>query len=649
MDKIEAIQEYTKAMRMAQKEYKERIQLGKEPYPEVLDVLLPEADSMTSVEIGVIEIPTERIVGTKTAGRISAFTAGFLPLLGVDTEFAYKWVSLCAAHLSDEGIREPIKCYEYLGNFYILEGNKRVSVLKYFGAPRIPGQVIRLLPPVSDEPRIKAYYEFLDFYKSTGIYDIQFHHSGDYAKLLSYLGKDAEEEWTQQERQSFRAGYSYFREAYGSLKTRQIDLLPEEALLLWLHVYPFRDLRQLSRSKLEKALEGLYQDMLTLEQPVQVETQPDTEAKGGILGILRPVAEHLQIAFIHQMAPAKSTWERGHEDGVRHLKRVLQDRVTVRSYYHADTQQQAEQLLEQAVEEGAQVVFTTTPKLSRPTLKAAVKHPKVKFLNCSVDAPYSSMRTYYSRIFEGKFITGAIAGAMSEDDRIGYVGDYPIFGVPASINAFALGAQLTNPRAKIMLRWSCLDGDPMGEFLSEKLQIISNRDISTADGKLRSFGSYGTYLVDENNAFRPLGSPCWNWGKFYEHVVQSILNGAWDRNKDSHHAVNYWWGIDSGVIDVELSENLPEGLKVLAGMLRKGLQKHTIDPFRRKIVAQDGSVKNTGDRTLTPEELLHMDWLCENVDGELPPFEKIKPVAWDMVRELGIYRDEIPLEKEGSL
>lgn len=85
-----------------------------------------------------------------------------------------------------------------------------------------------------------------------------------------------------------------------------------------------------------------------------------------------------------------------------------------------------------------------------------MKYPKVRFLNCSVDQAYSSIRTYYGRIYEAKFITGAIAGAMAQNNRIGYIASYPIFGVPASINAFALGAQMTNPRAQIELRWSCV-------------------------------------------------------------------------------------------------------------------------------------------------------------------------------------------------
>ena len=652
MEQTEAILEYSRALKMGQKSFKELSQKNKEPYPAVLDDILGETDTDTIVDIGVVEIPAELIVGTKTAGRITAFTADFLPLLGPETEFAYKWINLCKAHLSDEGIREPIVCYEYLGRFYVQEGNKRVSVLRYFGAPRIPGTVLRVMPRQSDAPEITAYFEFLEFYKSAGIYAIQFRQTGDYAKLLSYLGKDPGETWTEREQKTFRAYYHYFREAFFEVGGEKLDLLPEEALLLWLQVYPFLELGKFTAQELKKTMQSLWPDMVSIsqEQPVQVETKPDTEGKNSILSMLLPVLpEHLHVAFIHQMDPTTSTWSQGHEEGARHLQRKLGDKVTVRSYYHADTPEQTEQLLELAVADGAQVVFTTTPKLSRSTLRASVKYPKVKFLNCSVAAPYSSVRTYYSRIYEGKFITGAIAGAMADNDRIGYIGSYPIFGVPASINAFALGAQLTNPRAKIELRWSCLPGTPADDFARSGMQVVSNRDIPVAVGKFREFGSYGTYFIDGNGKMIPMGSPCWNWGKFYEHVVNSIFNGAWDRNKESHQAVNYWWGMDSGVIDVELSDALPEGLRVMADMLRKGLQKRTIDPFRRKIVAQDGSVKNPGNRTLSPEELLHMDWLCENVVGELPPFDQIQSFARDMVRELGVYRDEIPLEKEGSL
>ena len=74
------------------------------------------------VNVGLVNIPIHRILGTKTAGRVTAFTPTFRPLLESDTEFAAKWISLCKAHLGDTGITDPIQCFEYLGNFYVQEG-----------------------------------------------------------------------------------------------------------------------------------------------------------------------------------------------------------------------------------------------------------------------------------------------------------------------------------------------------------------------------------------------------------------------------------------------------------------------------------------------------------------------------------------------
>ena len=643
---IQAREEYAAALKAGQREVRELRARGHGTRPAVLDDLLPEIGE-TTVEEGLVEIPADRIVGTKSAGRITAFTPGFLPLLDPESEFAHKWVGLCAAHLSDEGIREPIVCFEYLGSFYVQEGNKRVSVLRHFGAPKIPGYVYRVMPQPSEDPKVRAYYEFLDFYNATGIYDIQFHQPGDYAKLLAHLGKEPGEQWTEREQKTFRAYYQYFRDAFYALGGGALELLPEEGLLLWLRVYPFQDLGKLSATELKKAMYALKDNLLSVEEPVKLETEPVEQKQNLLTKLISAAPEHLHVAFVHPRDPSISTWIIGHEEGVQHLKEVMGHRVTVRSYFHADTPEEAEALLDRAVEKGADVVFTTTPQLSRATLKAAVKHPRVKFLNCSVDAPYSSVRTYYGRVFEGKFITGAIAGALSDNDSIGYIGSYPIFGVPAAINAFALGAQMTNPRAKIQLRWSCLPGNPVEEFRRQNIHVISNRDVPTPDQFHLEGGGYGTYLFDEKGVLVPMASPCWVWGKFYEHVIRSIFEGNWEQDKS--RAVNYWWGMDSGVIDVTLSEHLPEGLHALANILREGLRAGTLDPFRRRLVTQDGTVISDGSRSLTTNELLHMDWLCENVEGSIPPFDSILPYSQAMVRELGVYRDTIPMEKEGHL
>ena len=379
---------------------------------------------------------------------------------------------------------------------------------------------------------------------------------------------------------------------------------------------------------------------------MKVQTKAEDETKASIVSRLVSGIDVLHVALIHQLNPAQSAWVLGHEDGRNHIESVFGDRILVRSYYDANTTEIAEQKIEQAVAEGAQVVFTTAPPLCTATLKAAVKYPKVRFLNCSVDQAYSSIRTYYGRIYEAKFITGAIAGAMAGDDRIGYIASYPIFGVPASINAFALGAQMTNPRAQIELRWSCVAGMPQADFLADGIRVVSNRDTPTQSKMYLDFCSYGTYLMDSRGDLVPLASPVWVWGKFYEFVIRSILSGGWKRDKADTTALNYWLGMDSGVIGVGLSDKLPEGVRQLANLLKTGMEQGFVDPFARKIIAQDGTVKNDGTKRFTPTEVLHMDWLCSNIAGSIPPFEDILPVSQRMVRQLGIYRDSIPPEKE---
>ena len=197
MSRMEAVEEYAKALKEGQREYKECLQQKVDPNPAVLDEILDKDAVESCVSVGLVDIPAQRIVGTRTAGRISAFTPSFRPLLEPDTEFAFKWISLCAAHLGEEGIHTPIECFEYLGNFYVQEGNKRVSVMRHFGAARIPANVKRVQPPLDDSPRVKAYQEFLEFYKLSGMYDVQFTQPGQYAKLLEKTGYPADRKWTE--------------------------------------------------------------------------------------------------------------------------------------------------------------------------------------------------------------------------------------------------------------------------------------------------------------------------------------------------------------------------------------------------------------------------------------------------------------------
>ena len=140
-----AKEDYMKAFKSGKKDYQFRMLRGEKPTLLVLDDIMPEKGSYHEVPLGLVQVPIAQIVGTKTVGRSSSFAGNFMPILRDDTEFASKWINLSESQ-KEEGIRDPIKVYEYMNKFYVEEGNKRVSVMKYFGAVSIPGNVTRIVP-----------------------------------------------------------------------------------------------------------------------------------------------------------------------------------------------------------------------------------------------------------------------------------------------------------------------------------------------------------------------------------------------------------------------------------------------------------------------------------------------------------------------
>ena len=155
----------------------------------MLDEILSEADIQTEQNMGLVHVPLDFVVGTSTMGRTYSFAANFMPILDWETEFAVKWSNLSDAQMN-EGIRDPIKAFEYMNRYYVLEGNKRVSVLKYFNAVSIPAIVTRKIPKLSDDYDCEAYYEYMKFNEITGLCSVEFTKLGNADKLLSLVGKE---------------------------------------------------------------------------------------------------------------------------------------------------------------------------------------------------------------------------------------------------------------------------------------------------------------------------------------------------------------------------------------------------------------------------------------------------------------------------
>ena len=147
-----------------------------------------------------------------------------------------------------------------------------------------------------------------------------------------------------------------------------------------------------------------------------------------------------------------------------------------------------------------------------------------------------------------------------------------------------------------------------------------------------------TYRASQEAQPRALVSTRCDWGIYYEKTIRTLLNSGIDSLRDNNKAVNDWWGLRSGAMNIVLSELLPEGLQQLALYLKRGIISRDIHPFRRLIRDQEGRIVCDGVNVPPLEELLRLDWLCDNVEGSIPTYEDLLPEARELVRLFGISR-----------
>lgn len=649
----------------AKMNYEKACHLGKKEggSPAVLDTILEERHitAPAEVSLGLVSIPVDRIVGTKSKGRSQSFSKSFYPVLKENTEFASKWISLCNAHLN-EGIREPIKAYEFMNEFYVEEGNKRVSVLKYFGAVSIPANVIRIIPPQSDDKETRIYYEFMDFYSLSEINDIWFSRPGSFARLQRLVGKMPNEPWSNEDRKTFHSSYALFQKAFEALDEKKTSLipgttvlnslensaekkkssvLPGDAFLYYIDLYGYDSLQTDSAAELKKKLKKTRDEfqLLQSDQSVALQMDPGESKKKNLLLRLIPAGtKKLRVCFIYARTVYTSSWSYAHDLGRAHLQQAFSDQVTT-SYYENGTLENIAGLLQKAIDAGNDLIFTTSPIFLKESLKAAIDHPEVKILNCSLNTSHKHIRTYYARMHEAKFLMGAIAGAMAENDKIGYVADYPIYGNIASINAFALGAQMVNPRATVYLEWSRRTHPVKKTFFADHdISVISGKD-STAPGMYDQ--QFGLYCPDGDSIWN-MAMPVWNWGRFYEQMIRNVMNGSWklDDEKDTTKGLNYWWGMSSGIVDVICSHRLPIGTSRLIALLKETICRGDFNPFSGIMYSQNGVIKGQSSDALTSEEIITMDWLAQNIVGSIPSKDDLDEPARDLAAVQGVKEED---------
>ena len=619
------LEDYAKARKLGLKQVERDVSDGRYPYPPALDDILKNQGYQGEVPVGLTEIDLSLIAGTKTRGRQNMFSSGFMPIAEASSEFASKWSDLIDSQRA-EGLRDPIVVYEYLQRFYVQEGNKRVSVSRYLGMPTILANITRVTPMPSDEKGLRIYHEFTRFYRVCPIYGITSSEEGFYARLAALLGQDLESAWPDDVVRDLRALFDSFSASFRAHGGDSLDLQVGDALAHYISIFGFESVRGLSPRDVDAQVEKIWGEFVVtqgegarayLEDPSSGHTAPLPKLKN--LAKKAVLSKPFRVAFIYDRNPLSSGWISLHERGRKKLEERLGGTVETHAFTDRSSDGAFDQAVTEAVEHGVDLVVTCAPTQMRQITRAAAEHPGPAYLNCSVSLSHSAVRGFYGRMYEAKFLLGALAASLAGHHKVGYVAESPVFSTVAEINAFAIGAAMVDPYVTVYLKWfSAKDHDWRREFREEGVHIISGRDYANP---LAPKESWGLYQVEDNGAETHLAEPVWKWGRYYEMLVRSIRNDTWKKEgeKIQGQSLNYWWGMSAGVLDVRLSESLPRGQRMLVDVLRQSVLSGRVHPFTGELRAQGGDVVQGPEAgRLTSEQIVRMRWLNENVVGRLP-------------------------------
>ncbi len=633
--------DYEKAQKAGLKAFKTAVSKGTDEYLPVLDEILEGVDIQSEVSLGLVHIPLDRVVGTSNMGRTYAFANNFMPILDYKTEFGAKWSELCDSHI-EEGIREPIKVYEYLNKFYVVEGNKRVSVLKYFEAVTVPAYVTRKIPKLTDDLNIKIYYEFMEFYKLTEMNYLWFSQEGCFKRMLELTAGNTTEKWTGDQIKDFGSAHHNFNMAMKACGVDKLPLTSGDAFLIFIDIYGYDNIKNLTQMEMEKKVAPLW-DEFKIEskgREIQLSMEPNKKGRKKLMDYFSS-PKKIMAAFIFDKNPEESDWLYGHELGRLYLDEHYSDKIKTVKVHNIKSEEDAVTAMTDLIGMGYNIIFTTSSQQVTASLKVAVNHPDVVILNCSLNTSHKAIRTYYARLYDVKFLTGMIAGALARNGRIGYLADYPIFGTPANINAFALGARMVNPEAKVYLEWTTIKGvsreKAIDNFIKKDVHYISDQVMITPNEANKQFG---LYRIDDGEAVN-IAMPIYQWGVFYAKLIESVMSGSFKHEDDNDDkAINYWWGLSAGVVDLIYSRKIPDGTKKLVHIIKDMIINNQFSPFQDVIITQGGNKKCEAGEKLSPEEIMKMNWLVDNIEGDIPELNELKEEAKSIVELKGVSDEE---------
>lgn len=328
-------------------------------------------------------------------------------------------------------------------------------------------------------------------------------------------------------------------------------------------------------------------------------------------------AEETKVGFVYVSPIGDAGWSYAHDQG--RLAVEAMEGVTTSYVESVPEGPDAERVIQNMARKDFDVVFATSFGYMDPMLKVAGQFPETVFMHCSGFKMAENMGNYFGRMYQARYLSGMVAGAMTESNIIGYAAAFPIPEVIRGINAFALGAQSVNPDATVRVVWTKTWYDPATEKEAAKSLLDVGADViaqhQDSPGPQEAAQEAGKFSIGYNtdmSAFAPkshLTAPIWNWGPYYTAVVKSVQEGTWK-------AEAAWPGMETGIVDLApFSDMVPKEIQQMVEAKKEEITTGKSDVFVGPIKDQNGKVMIAEGEAADDKTMLGMTWFVEGVIG----------------------------------
>lgn len=348
-------------------------------------------------------------------------------------------------------------------------------------------------------------------------------------------------------------------------------------------------------------------------QEKKVEEKPAPEAEAP-----KEEPKVVKAGFVYVSPVGDAGYSYAHDLGRKAVAKM--DDVTTSFVESVPEGADSERVIRNMARKGFDVIFTTSFGYMDPTIKVAKEFPDVDFMHCSGFKKSENVNNYFGRIYQSRYLTGLVAGAMTKSNKLGYVAAFPIPEVIRGINAYTLGVREMNPDAEVRVVWTktwydpALEKDAAKSLLDAGCDVIAQHQDSPAPQEAaQEAGAYSVGYNSDMSSFAPkahLTSAVWNWAPMYVKTVEQVRNGTWKGDQA------LWWSMADGVVDIApMGPMVPEDVKtqVLAKKEELKAGKDTI--FAGPITNQKGEVVIAEGTTAPDGDLLGMTWFVEGVVG----------------------------------